>query len=133
MADDDGEFGAGVDIGPGGRYWRERASYWRHQVGRNQSAIAAAHGLLQDLAAEGLLADRDAHVLEAVSVAFRPAEHDQALSVGHSRVNGVARDTNYARCLIVYLDQQCSDDDMRRLHEVLREHFNPTATRGTTQ
>ena len=31
-SDDPGEFGVGADIGPGGRYWRERSVIWRERA-----------------------------------------------------------------------------------------------------
>jgi hypothetical protein len=38
-------------------------------------------------------------------------------------VNGVGRDAEYERCLVVYFNRKPSDDDMRRLHDAARAEF----------
>lgn len=48
-------------------------------------------------------------------------------------VNGVGRDDEYARCLVVYFNRVPSDDDLRRLHEAARAEFTkPTPGVGGT-
>lgn len=43
-------------------------------------------------------------------------------------VNGVGRDAEYARRLVVYFNREPSDDDMRRLHEAARSEFTKPAS-----
>jgi hypothetical protein len=43
------------------------------------------------------------------------------------RVNGVSRDASDARTLVIYFNERPSDDDMRRIHDLLREGSPATA------
>lgn len=38
-------------------------------------------------------------------------------------VNGVGRDDEYSKCLVVYLNRKATDDEMRRFHDAIRDVF----------
>ncbi len=39
------------------------------------------------------------------------------------KINGVGRDTKFDKSLLIYLSRPASDDEMRRVHDVLKGHF----------
>lgn len=45
-------------------------------------------------------------------------------------INGVGRDAEYARCLIVYFNREPTDDELRRFHGAARESMKPAAVDG---
>jgi len=42
-------------------------------------------------------------------------------------INGVGRDSEHSRCLVVYFNREPSDDDLRRLHDAARAEFTKPA------